>query len=70
MIGISNIQNTVLKMSDQFRDDYHVQKKRATKITILRQEDNQLRIADQIAEIESVKGIEKEKNARSTEKWK
>jgi hypothetical protein len=49
------------KAPDRFRDDYHVQKKRAAEAAESRKEGGNLRTVDQGPEVEGSKGTEKGK---------
>lgn len=58
------------KAPDRFRDNYHVQKKRATEATESRKEGSQLRTIEQIHKLRAQKEQKKKKNARPSRKRK
>ena len=63
-------KNRAPKAPDRFRDDYHVQKKRASEAAESRKEGGQLRTVDQIRKLRLQKEHKKKKNARPSRKRK
>ena len=63
-------KNKAPKAPDRFRDDYHVQKKRALEAAESRKEGGQLRTVDQIRKLRQQNEKKKKKNARPTRKRK
>ena len=58
------------KAPDRFRDDYHVQKKRAADAAESRKEGGNLRTVDQVRKMRVQKEQKKKKNARPSRKRK